>query len=292
MTAIQWTDETWNPTTGCTRVSEGCRHCYIERTPPFRMHGRKLGDPVQLHPDRLDQPLRWTKAHRIFVNSMSDLFHEDVPDEFIDRVFAVMLCSPRHTFQILTKRPQRMLDYMMTDNGFGRAGFIWNAAYKVKGIYVPKGKMPPPFPYPHVHLGVSVEDQATADERIPILLQTPAAVRFVSAEPLLGPVDIKPYIGTHFCGSPCSDYIDGHRCDCMNDIPLPSLDWVIAGGESGPGARACDVAWIRSIVQQCKAAGVPIFVKQLGSSHRCSHDSKGGCWECMPNDLKVREYPR
>lgn len=338
-TAIQWTDETWNPVTGCTRVSEGCRNCYIERTPPFRMHGRKLGDPVQLHPDRLAQPLRWTKPRRVFVNSLSDLFHEDVPDDFLKLVLRVISAAPQHTFQVLTKRPERMRHFMSGTKHCDFLGDSWGRRVR-RDYTLPQEVLSAPVTtlrLANLWLGVSVEDQKIADERIPILLDTPAAVRFVSAEPLLGNLDLKWWLtkGTthhmqadvegmlrnrsflglqHDDGRPMTrreaenelfrlhakgiKYIPASS-DCAGFDPQDgcpghketSLDWVIAGGESGPQARPCDVAWIRSIVEQCKAAGVACFTKQLGSSNRCPHDSKGGCWECMPNDLKVREYP-
>lgn len=292
MTKIQWTDETWNPTTGCSRVSEGCRNCYIERTPPFRMAGRKLGDPVQLHPDRLDSPLHWKKPRRVFVNSLSDLFHEDVSWTFILSVFTTMEKSPQHTFQILTKRPERMLPVVeWVGRKFIEMGDLW--------------------PLPNVWLGVSVEDQKTADERIPILLQVPAAVRFLSVEPLLGPVDL---LYSAFNGADSFGRMEG-------------LDWVIVGGESGPKSRPCDLAWIRSIVEQCKGAAVPCFVKQLGdyvvdrndagfdgemendwpmdtdvddpsnewdwqgAKIRVRLSKKGGNPEEWPADLRVREFP-
>lgn len=176
-TKIQWTDETWNPVTGCTKVSQGCKHCYAERVFPraYAKTGRCFTD-VRTHPERLDQPLRWKKPRRVFVNSMSDLFHEDVPDEFIDKVWEIMANAPDHTFQILTKRPARML--------------AWTGG-------VDAGKWPMwllPWPLPNVWLGVSVEDQATADERIPPLLRTAAAVRFISLEPCLGPVDLSKWL--------------------------------------------------------------------------------------------------
>lgn len=304
-TAIQWTDETWNPTTGCTRVSEGCRHCYIERTPPFRMAGRKLGDPVQLHPERLAQPLRWRKPRRVFVNSLSDLFHEDVPDEFIAQVWSMMAKAEKHTFQILTKRPLRMKDFLARCGNAEDTGWFTHdhtppaKAYCGSDIIVGAvGR----WPLPNVQLGVSFEDQQTADERIPILLQTPAAVRFVSYEPALGPVDLSKWVKPVEFAScwekgykPTEDdykaVTEIAKAALKKAGAWDRLDWVIVGGESGPGARPCDIARIRSIVAQCRAAAVPCFTKQLGSSHRCSHDSKGGCWECMPNDLKAREYP-
>lgn len=305
-TTIEWTDVTWNPVRGCSLVSAGCQNCYAmkqahrfsgpdqpyEGLTEIGTHGPRWTGKIALDEDALKNPLRWKKPRRIFVNSMSDLFHEDVPDAFIDKVFAVILCAPRHTFQILTKRPQRMLEYMMADNGFGRQGHIWHAAYKVSGIHVPKGKMPPPFPYPHVWLGVSVEDQATADARIPILLQTPGAVRWVSAEPLLGPVAIHGWDGSV-------------QRNYLTDSTGPGIDWVVVGGESGPGARPCDIAWIRSIREQCQGAGVPVFVKQLGARPYQSPERdggtgfflpikhrKGGAMAEWPADLRVREWPR
>lgn len=324
MTSIEWTDETWNPVTGCTRVSEGCRHCYIERTPPFRMAGRKVGDPIQLYPDRLDQPLRWKKARRVFVNSLSDLFHQDVPDEFILSVFTVMAIAEQHTFQVLTKRPRRMLDLLSK----------WTSEDLYTAWHDFTGEPPElsSWPLPNVWLGVSVEDQQTADERIPILLQTPAAVRFVSAEPLLGPVDLRRWLQVYEHDGPpcCSDKTGWHRLG-ENHVLGPAqsmLDWIIVGGESGPGARPCHVQWIRSIRDQCQAAGVPVFVKQLGScvvdrndagfdgdtedswpmntrfdqEHsernyqgtlgRVTLKKKGGDPAEWPADLRVREMPR
>lgn len=324
-TQIQWTDATWNPTTGCSRVSEGCRNCYIERTPPFRMQGRKLGDPVQLHPDRLDAPLHWKKPRRIFVNSMSDLFHEDVPEYFIIQVFFAMAVTPRHTYQILTKRPERMRavcsgQKMLLALTAALAQFTaqvegHSLSIRHNGDGIDGGVI-----IPNVWLGVSIEDQATADERIPTLLQTPSAVRFISAEPLLGPIklrDVGPELekmdvlnGVKFMPG-----YHGKLCD------VPRLDWVILGGESGPGARPCDLGWIRSIKEQCQSAGVPVFVKQLGRKAGIGHptnytidadgkvnigeygcgqtiipcalkDTKGGDMAEWPPDLRVREFPR
>lgn len=260
-------DETWNPTTGCSRVSEGCRYCYIERTPPFRMHGRKLGDPVQLHPERLNQPLRWTKPRRVFVNSLSDLFHEDVPLDFIVSVYASMIAASWHTFQILTKRPERRRKLLTARRVrllvAERAAKLINALRGQRSLEATEnvaawyGGCAR-----NIHEGISVEDQPTADERIPILLQTPAAVRFVSAEPLLGAVKFV----TYFYVSDAR--FDGRTYQDDASFPERGLHWVVVGGESGPGARPCDLAWIRSIVQQCRAAGVPCFVKQVGSQPR------------------------
>jgi len=225
-TGIEWTDETWNPTTGCTKVSEGCDHCYAERI-TNRFGGPGAFDTVVLHPDRLDKPLHWRKPRMVFVDSMSDLFHDDVPDYFIVNVFLAMAMSPEHTFQVLTKRPGRMASLLARWEG---------------------GKFDQLVGLPNVWLGTSVENQKWADVRIPKLLETPAAVRFVSAEPLLGPVDVRawfPWQTRAYEGT----------------IPL---DWVIVGGESGPDARPMHPDWARSLRDQCQAAGVPYFFKQWG----------------------------
>ena len=257
-TSIEWTDATWNPIRGCSRVSEGCRNCYAERV--ARRFGGK-GQPyeglvrinnsgermpqwngeVRLIEEHLLDPLKWKKSRRIFVNSMSDLFHENMPDEWIDRIFAVMALCPQHTFQVLTKRPERMLKYfyLSTDNREEAIGSqaLDISAGKHSGILE--------LPLPNVWPGVSVENQKTADERIPLLLQTPAAVWFISAEPLLEMIDIYQYLG-------------GAR------NPIRGLNWVIVGGESGPKARPMHPDWVRSLRDQCQAAGVSFFFKQWG----------------------------
>lgn len=191
---------------------------------------------MALVPEKLDEPRRWRKPARVFVDSMSDLFHEALPYPEIARVFDVMLASPRHTFQVLTKRPRRMLGFVRDWWGGSDYNLLLN-----------------------VWLGVSVEDQATADDRIPPLLQTPAARRFVSYEPALEPVDFRPWLGPVH--------------------PDSILDWVIVGGESGPGARPFDVAWARSVVAQCREAGVACFVKQLGA-HPCDDPHRWQDWRC------------
>jgi protein gp37 len=250
---IEWTDATWNPVTGCSKVSQGCKNCYAlrdwarlsaPRTPPNIYTGRAFTD-VQCHADRLDQPLKWKKPRRIFVNSMSDLFHEDVPDKFIRSVFGVMMLTPHHTYQVLTKRPARMfawferqeqasIKFAYDDPLFQRITSQFPDCY-------PDHKWPPR----NVWLGVSVEDQATADERVPLLLQTPAAVRWISAAPLLGPIDIGAWTWKF-------------------TKTQTKLDWVVVGGESGPKARPMHPDWVRSLRDQCKAAGVPFFFKQWG----------------------------
>jgi protein gp37 len=204
----------------------------------------------------------------VFVNSMSDLFHEDVPDAFIDQVFAVMALAPRHTFQILTKRADRMRMASGRDRRVGP-----QVQTILHGQHHPARGYPLRWPLPNVWLGVSVEDQKHADERIPLLLQTPAAVRFVSAEPLLGTVNLERYLWQSCCGNLSGgDYLNGEPPQCCCD-PFPPLDWVIVGGESGPGARPFNVAWARSIARQCKEAKVPVFVKQLGRDVRDRNDA-------------------
>jgi len=266
---IEWTEATWNPVTGCSKVSQGCVNCYalrdwarLSKTPTTVYYGRKFTD-VQCHPERLDQPLRWTKPRRVFVNSMSDLFHDAVPDEFIDQVFAVMALCPRHTFQVLTKRPERMLDYIATN---WRDGNIQNRMddIETRDRTLFPGDAPPPlmkdWPLPNVWLGTSIEDQTTADARIPLLLKTPAAVRWVSAEPLIGPVRLDEH-GLH--GGP------------------GQFDWCVVGGESGPNARPMHPDWVRSLRDQCQAAGVPFFFKQWGEFYPADQVSS-------PDQLKAK----
>lgn len=271
-TGIEWTDETWNPVSGCTKVSPGCDHCYAERI-TNRFGGPGAFDTVILHPDRLDKPFHWRKPRRVFVNSMSDLFHDDVPDEFIARVFAVMALTPQHTFQVLTKRHGRMRA-LLNREGFdafrdevarcaGGMGYVFDARGSDRANYglVPgiasadlsKRRFWPGWPLPNVWLGVSVENQQWADIRIPALLQTPAAVRFVSCEPLLGPIKL-----------------DWRNPDSLHD---GGLDWAIAGGESGPNARPVHPAWARWLRDQCQAAGVAFFWKQWGEWAPADHET-------------------
>lgn len=270
-TSIEWTDATWNPIRGCTRVSEGCRNCYAEQVaarfsdPGQAYHGLATRNParwtgeVWLVEDALRQPLKWKRPRKIFVNSMSDLFHEKLDFEDIDRAFGVMAIASQHTFQILTKRAGRMLNYMPMP---GRNCRVADAAASIASggnktadrayVEIGHGETLAKWPLPNVWLGVSVEDQAAADERIPLLLQTPAAKRFLSCEPLLGPIDLK--------GS-CRAGWDG---DIRRAKPAASIDWVIAGGESGHGARPMHPDWARSLRDQCAAARTPFFFKQWG----------------------------
>ncbi|SEB77771.1 DUF5131 family protein [Rhodobacter sp. 24-YEA-8] len=292
-TSIEWTDATWNVLRGCSRVSQGCVNCYAEvmaarfSKPGQWGHGRaemvqcqdgsvdhRWTGKVAFVEDALDLPLRWKKPRRIFVNSTSDLFHESVPDDWIDRVFAVMALCPRHTFQVLTKRPERAQAYLTNPNlqrdieaaagawlGEDAECFVanwingWSRPQEASSDSNPANGTVRRWPLPNVWIGTSVEDQKTADERIPKLLAAPAAVRFVSAEPLLGPVKI-----------------------FNNDIgPDPDgllLDWVIVGGESGPGARPMHPDWARDLRDQCVSAGTPFFFKQWGEWGPASIDAK------------------
>ena len=289
-TRIEWTDAVWNPVTGCTKISQGRAHCYAERQARrfSGMNGYPADEPfkVTLHPDTLDLPLRWRKPRRIFVSSMSDLFHPDVPDEFIDQVFTTMALCSQHTFQILTKRPERMAAYI---NGMRRETI---ESYGETFIDIPRlQSTPDAWPLPNVWLGVSVEDQQAADERIPLLLQTPASVRFVSAEPLLGSVDVRPYLPQRLyvcqkCGEEVDDtaldhndrhaYCGGTLDD--NGTTDDGLDWVIASGESGLGARPMEVDWARSLRDQCQAAGVAFLFKQWGE-FCCPSQLPDDTWE-------------
>jgi protein gp37 len=262
--SIEWTEASWNPITGCTRVSPGCGmampgaegqphgQCYAEtfaeRWRGVPGHPYEHGFDLQLRPERLDQPLRWKKPRRIFVNSMSDLFHADIPYEYLRQVWDIMVRTPRHTYQILTKRAERL------ERALGPRGI---------GFYAVDG--PVPCPQPNIWLGVSVESPAYYG-RIRHLQRTPAAVRFLSCEPLLAP---------------------------LPELPLEGIDWVIVGGESGHGARPMEEGWALNIVEQCRDAGAAVFVKQMGSvwarNHGVGH--KGGVLDDMPADLRIREMP-
>lgn len=247
-TAIEWTDATWNPVTGCSKVSEGCRNCYAAALAPrlaamgqdayTNLPWTKRNAPknVKLHVERLAQPLRWAKPRKIFVNSMSDLFHELVPFKFVDKVFAVMALAPRHTFQVLTKRPERMAEYFAWPDT--RARQIEAAMAEIK-TFLPTAKLDrdraPSLPLPNAWLGTSVEDGRVLD-RVDHLRRVPAIVRFLSCEPLIGPLD----------------------------LDLGGIHWVIVGGESGHGHRPIEDRWVRGIHAQTRAAGAAFFFKQWG----------------------------
>lgn len=291
-TSIEWTEVTWNPVTGCTPVSPACEHCYARRMAK-RLAGR-CGYPavphefeVTLHPERLSEPLGWKKPRRVFVCSMGDLFHEDVPDEYIDAIFAVMATAEQHTFQVLTKRPERMYWWLQSlytrslrypapgkrsvSYTYGQIGEMLRANALEYGVRL--GPINRSFPLANVWLGVTAENQEQADRRIPVLLQIPAAVRFVSVEPLLERVDLTRYMQI---------YVDPYtRKVYPLDPQGPKLDWVICGGETGPGARPMHPDWARSLRDQCAVAGVPFFFKKMGAA-----------WSGeTPPDLLVREYP-
>ncbi len=267
-TTIEWCDATWNPITGCSVLSPGCTNCYAMRLAGTRLKhepsragltrdgnaGPVWTGEVRLNEAWLDQPLRWRRPRRIFVCAHGDLFHEAVPDAWIDRVFAVMALCPSHIFLVLTKRAERMRSYI-TQAQLD----VWDAMRRVPGAlrrnYVTMRddnvvvQTAPEWPLPQVWLGVSVEDQKRADERIPLLLDTPAAKRFISAEPLLGPVDLRSYLR-----SPTR------------------IDWTIVGGESGPGARPMHPDWARSLRDQWQSARAPFFFKQWGEWAPCPFD--------------------
>ncbi len=229
--AIEWTDATWNPVTGCTKVSPGCKYCYAERLAArLQVMGNmryRNGFAVTLHPDQLALPVRWSQPRQIFVNSMSDLFHEAVPEEYIRRVFDVMVRADWHIFQVLTKRAERL------------------------------GALAPRLPWPaNVWQGVSIEN-ARYTHRIEHLRKVPAAVRFLSLEPLLGPIP---------------------------NLPLDGIQWVIVGGESGPRHRRIEASWVREIREQCLAAGIPFFFKQWGGQTAKTGGRllDGRTWDAMP----------
>lgn len=252
-TRIEWCDTVWNPTVGCTKVSQGCKNCYAERD-----YGRWYPDvdfhQVQLKPDRLEQPLHWTKPRRIFVDSVSDLFHKEVPINYIAKVFAVMAIAKQHTYMILTKRAKRMSEWLSTDD------FQEDIAEEQERICEENGWCSQDFDYPlpNVWLGVSAEDQDTANERIPLLLSTPAILRFVSVEPMLGPIDISYFLNG------CPEQLGyGYAEDYEWQQTCPPIQWVICGCESGVNARKTRTDWIQNLRDQCKNARVPFFLKQI-----------------------------
>jgi protein gp37 len=301
-TAIEWAEVVWNPTTGCDRVSPGCDHCYaLTMAKRLKAMGQAKyqtdGDPrtsgpgfgLALHPATLQQPLRWRKPRRIFVNSMSDLFHDKATDEYIASVFAVMAATPHHTYQLLTKRHARMRSLLSSPNWRGSVAGLVRTANPDQSLadfdaatleFVGEGLLR------NVWVGISVEDQHWADIRIPALLDTPAAVRWISAEPLLGPIDLGWVGGVDALQR---DWIGGPSGG--SGAPHPLLDWVVAGGESGHGARPMNPDWMRSLRDQCQAAGVAFFVKQMGSRWESRWGRNHHDIEQFPEDLQVRQYP-
>lgn len=253
-TGISYLDETWNVTTGCSHAgSPGCDRCYARRMATTRLRGRcgyPSDNPFQptIHPNRLDIPLHWKKPRRIGVSFMGDLFHPDIPYGFVEEVFDVMGSCRRHTFLILTKRPEKILRFVKwqtieTGEGYLNNGNVW--------------------------IGVSVENQQAADERIPILLQIPAAVRWVSVEPMLGKIDLSKYLFPYSVGF----------ADHPDHVRYP-IKLVICGAETGPGARPMDLAWARDLRDQCGSPGVPFYMKQVSGK------------QPIPPDLMVREFPK
>lgn len=357
---IEWTDATWNPVVGCSRVSvpgspvSGCDHCYavgmtrrlegmakggpspgkgrtrqyigltVELKPAVvargvGVNGRHFSGEVRCVEEALPVPLRWRKPRKVFVNSMADLFHERVPFEFIDRVFAVMNATqhqlpipedvtrarPWHTYQVLTKRPERMCEYVLSRAEKFPLGehplFRERNIFRGHGPHVMNASGGLCWPLPNVWLGVSVWDQPSADAMIPHLLRTPAAMRFVSYEPALGPVDFAPWLhGQEEHGAP----LGGTAGACVDWTP--PIDWLIYGGESGGGARPNNVEWARSTRDQCRDAGVAFYLKQLGAwpydpgwhgdgtpdgSRMSPNNRKGSDMREWPEDLRVRQMP-
>lgn len=268
MTKIEWcrnpdgtAGEVWNIVDGCTPVSAGCDNCYACTMAGRFWKKRKFSD-VQFHPERSEIPLHWKKPRMIFVDSMGDLFHDKVDFYIINRIMRIMKQYVNHTFIILTKRPKRMLEYFTDPLGWRH--FSAQQFSDVNNIW----------------LGVSVENQQTADERIPVLLLVPAAKRFVSYEPALGAVDLEKYINLEETpcdkskdGMHCEHWYEGERC---HDCGSGGIDWVIAGGETGRNARPCHPDWIRSVRDQCEEAGVPFFLKNM--------QIDGKEWKQFPED--------
>ncbi len=288
-TKIEWTDTTWNPIRGCSRVSEGCRNCYAEviarrfKKPGLPYEGliAKTGQwngSIKVVDSLMTEPFKWKKPRRVFVNSMSDLFHENVPEETINTIFAVMALNPQHTFQILTKRPERMLQYCSSlgrhhsvdrvsivakkldkDLNLGGKGFCWNMNNGGWAL-------------PNVLLGVSAEDQKTADERIPILLKTPAAKLWLSVEPMLGHIDT---YRSHDLSTSCN-----------------VVEWIVCGGESGKNARPMHPEWARSLRDQCQRSGTPFFFKQWGEWAPRAGERCGGGTDFSLIDPSCKKWPK
>lgn len=297
-TSIEWTRSddgtpgaTWNPVTGCTKISAGCDHCYAEtfaeRWRGTPGHPFENGFDLTLRPGRLEQPLKWRKPKRIFVNSMSDLFHEGVPEDFIAQVFAVMSLATQHDFQLLTKRHGRMRSLLTSDEFVALVNHHREARNPDRGDFF--------WPLPNLWMGVSAEDQKWADIRIAALVKTPAAVRFVSAEPLLGPITL--HHGHTHC--PTHDFSGGFCTGTCPDRITP--DWVISGGESGPGARPAHPDWFRQLRDDCTTAGIAYFHKQHGAYTPVrDRPQPGDLWvypdgtstKWGPEDGHVRRYDR
>lgn len=292
MSKIQWTDETWNPIVGCSKISEGCANCYAEslakspRLQQFEQYQQvKDWNTVTFVESQLYKPLSWKSPKKIFVCSMGDLFHEDAKFEWIDKVMAVMKYCEQHTFQVLTKRPDIALKYFndyLPDIGPSWVTLGKNVAVNFKQA----------IPLSNVWFGVSVENKARTDERIPLLYQIPAKLKFLSCEPLLEPVELLSPVPIEI-----DELIDNEQQIYLNDF----VSWIIVGGESGDKARPCYYDWILKVVKDCEALKIPVFVKQLGSNFihstesfqrgtKFKHSKKGNIEE-FPDELKVRQFP-
>jgi protein gp37 len=322
-TSIEWTDYSWPVLNGCRRVSPGCENCYAERLSATRLrshpkyeglaaygkNGPRWTGKSRLWLKALSMPLKLRKPSKIFVADMGDLFFEGNSFEDIAIVWGVMAACQRHTFQVLTKRPERMLQFFAWLEGAhvtcvepAQTSYCVIAAQRAMDLGSDKLMSPGQWPLKNVWIGVSAESQAEADKRIPLLAQAPAALHFVSAEPLLGAIDFrKEYLVAKLGHYPFPDLDHVHRTNLLDLI-----DWVIVGGESGPNARACDLPWIESIVEQCAAAKTPVFVKQLGAvpMQRVHPDygliqmlhkrgnRKGNDMSEWPEHLRVQQFPK
>ncbi|MHC1739696.1 MAG: DUF5131 family protein [Anaerolineaceae bacterium] len=259
-TKIEWAQEVWNPVVGCTPASAGCAHCYAKRIfdRDLTYHSHRFEQPT-CYPSRLEKPFHWKNPRRVFVNSMSDLFHPDVPFEFIQKVFVVMAEARKHTFMVLTKRPERMLEF-------------------ANQYYLPGEKV-----NKNIWLGVTAENQETANARIQILLDTPAAMRFVSVEPMLGPVQLTNLPGREFV-----DHYGNKHNQILNALGPNQLDWVICGGETGPGARPMEVSWAQSLLYRCQSWNVPFFFKGWGGVIKAKTGRllDGREWNEVPSEVK------
>ena len=314
-TAIEWTHvpgfkgETWNPVSGCTRISPGCANCYARTMarrlkamgqPGYQLDGDGPGFGVTVHPDKLAEPLTWKKPRAVFVNSMSDLFHDEIPATFIADVFDVMRRTPQHIYMVLTKRPEEARDWFEK----------WRPAFTRFTTST--------WPLPNVWMGVSIENSRHT-WRADVLREIPAAVRFISAEPLLGSlftIQCRDCGGTGMLhtrtGANEWEPEQCQRCHGRQPLDLTGIDWVIVGGESGHGARPMQLDWAREIVDacldhctdRCECSDVPadyqcehrpaVFVKQLGSvlARELGAQAKGGDWDDLPSDIRIREFPR
>lgn len=300
-TSIEWTDATWQIVTGCSVVSPGCTNCYAMKLAGTRLRnhpsradltvqskaGPVWNGKVRFNVGWLLQPLEWTKPRDVFVAAHGDLFHDAVQRWMLVKVFAVMAIAQRHRFQVLTKRAANMrafLTWLMTDEG--RAA-LEEAAREIGHTFEFEGKSLLHLPLANVWCGVSVEDQPRADERIPLLLQTPAAVRWISGEPLLGALDIRNYLyGNEEHGVDLSREVGSVAGGCVGWTP--PLDWIVIGGESGPAARPAHPDWFRSLRDQCLAADVPFFFKQNGAWVSVSEVEGAGPHHKFPDGATVR----